>query len=63
MVTHLCCETTARSAFCRGFSVIFPPDATASYNRGLHQASLLTLCHGFVYPMLVDDIVAGLEQA
>lgn len=63
VVTHLCCETTARSAFCRGFSVVFPPDATASYNRSLHQASLLTLCHGFVYPMPVDDIVAGLEQA
>jgi bifunctional isochorismate lyase/aryl carrier protein len=62
VVTHLCCETTARCAFLRGFSVVFPPDATASYNRALHQASLLTLCHGFVIPMPVDDIVAGLEQ-
>jgi len=62
VVTHLCCETTARSAFCRGFSVIMPPDATASYNRSLHQASFLTLCHGFVSPLPVDDCIAALEQ-
>jgi bifunctional isochorismate lyase / aryl carrier protein len=62
VVTHLCCETTARSAFCRGFSVVFPPDATASYNRTLHQASLLTLCNGFVYPLMVEDCIAGLQK-
>jgi bifunctional isochorismate lyase / aryl carrier protein len=61
VVTHLCCETTARCAFLRGFSVVFPPDATASYNRQLHLASLLTLCNGFIYPLMVEDFITGLK--
>jgi len=47
VMTHLCCATTARSAFMRGFEIYFPVDATATYNRRFHEATLLTLGHGF----------------
>jgi isochorismate hydrolase len=61
LVTHLCCETTARSAFVRGFEVVFAADGTASYGEAFHLASLLNLSHGFATPMFVQDILAALE--
>lgn len=57
VMTNLCCDTTARSAFIRGYSVYFPVDATATYNRSLHEASLLNLAHGLAYVGLVDDFL------
>lgn len=54
--THLCCETTARSAFVRGFAVFFCVDGTATYREELHRASLLTLSHGFAVPVLCEDL-------
>jgi isochorismate hydrolase len=56
VMTHLCCETTARSAFMRGYEVFFPVDGTATYTEAHHRASLLNLSHGFALPLLVDDI-------
>ena len=47
VMTHLCCETTARSAFMHGFEVFFLVDGTATYNLAFHRASLLNLSHGF----------------
>lgn len=46
VMTHLCVETTARSAFVRDFAVFVPADGTATYNRDFHAASLLNLSHG-----------------
>lgn len=63
VMTHLCCETTARSAFVRGFSVFLPVDATATYNEDFHFGSLLNLSHGFGVPVLASDILAALEGA
>lgn len=62
VMTHLCCETTARSAFMRGFQVFFPVDGTATYNEAFHRASLLNLAHGFATPVLVQDILTSLEM-
>jgi len=62
VMTHLCCETTARSAFMRGFEVFFAVDGTATYNEALHQASLLTLSHGFATLILVDGILGRLQE-
>jgi isochorismate hydrolase len=59
VMAHLCCETTARSAFMRGFQVFFTVDATASYNRQFHQASLLNLSHGFAVPVLSEQVLAS----
>jgi bifunctional isochorismate lyase / aryl carrier protein len=60
-MTHLCCETTARSAFMRGFEVFFTMDGTATYNEQLHRASLLTLSHGFALPVLMDELLRLME--
>jgi isochorismate hydrolase len=57
VLTHLCCETTARTAFMKGYEVYFTINGTASYNENFHRASLLNLAHGFVYPVLVEEIV------
>lgn len=58
VMTHLCCETTARSAFMHGFNVFFPIDGTATYSEAHHRASVLNLAHGFAVPLLVDDILS-----
>lgn len=57
VMTNLCCETTARSAFVRGFSVFFTVDGTATYNEEFHKATLLNLSYGFAIPILCDDLV------
>jgi isochorismate hydrolase len=56
VMTHLCCETTARSAFTRGFEVFFCVDGTATYTEEVHRASLLNLSHGFAIPVLSEEI-------
>jgi isochorismate hydrolase len=61
VMTHLCCETTARSAFMHGFEVFFPVDGTATYNLAFHQASLLNLAHGFASVVLMRDIMAAIR--
>lgn len=57
VMTHLCCETTARSAFVRGFEVIFTIDGTATYNEEHHLATLLNLAHGFAHPVLTGELL------
>jgi isochorismate hydrolase len=61
VMTHLCCETTARSAFMKGFGVFFPVDGTATYNLAFHRASLLNLAHGFASVVLMRDILAAIR--
>ncbi len=62
VMTHLCCETTARSAFVRGFEVFFPVDGTATYNQQFHQATLTNLAHGFAHLYLIADILTFFES-
>ena len=47
VLTHLCCETAARSAFVRGFEVYIAADALTSSTEELHLGSLLGLANGF----------------
>ncbi len=47
VMTHLCCETTARSAFVRGFNVIFPIEGTLTQNAELHEGTIRAISHGF----------------
>jgi bifunctional isochorismate lyase/aryl carrier protein len=58
--THLCCESTARSAFMRGLAVFLIIDGTATWNRELHFASLRSLAHGCTVPFLTADLLAAL---
>jgi isochorismate hydrolase len=57
VMTHLCCETTARSAFMRGFGVYFAVDGTATYREEFHRASVLNLSHGFAVPVMIDELL------
>jgi isochorismate hydrolase len=61
VMTHLCCETTARTAFMHGYEVFFPVDGTATYNLAYHRASLLTLAHGFANLVFVKDILTAIR--
>lgn len=62
VMTHLCCESTARSAFMRDFEVLFAIDGTATYNRQFHHSTLLNLAHGFAVPLLVEDIMEKMAK-
>jgi len=62
VMTHLCCETTARTGFVRGFEIFFTIDGTATANEDFHVATLLNLAHGFASPVLVDDLIHGFEE-
>jgi len=62
VMTHLCCETTARSAFVRGFEVFFTINGTATYNENFHMATLLNLSHGFAIPLLVEELLSFLKD-
>jgi bifunctional isochorismate lyase/aryl carrier protein len=57
VMTHLCCETTARSAFVHGFEVWFAVDGTATQNEEFQRATLLNLSHGFATPVMVDEVL------
>lgn len=62
VMTHLCCETTARAAFVRGFDVFFLIDGTATYNEDHHLATLLNLSHGLAAPVLTYEIMVAVNQ-
>jgi len=57
VATHLCCETTARSAFQRGFHVLIAADATASQDEALHVGALRSLAHGFAHVLPASQLL------
>ena len=57
VVTHLCCESTARDAFMKDYTVYFVVDATATDTEDLHLSSLKTLSDGFILPVKTQKIV------
>lgn len=61
VMTHLCCDATARDAFMHDFNIYFIVDATASYNEDLHLSSLKTLSHGFVNPICTGDLIEKIK--
>lgn len=63
VMTHLCVETTARSAFVRDYAVFIPADATATYTREFHRGSLLGLAHGVARVVTAREILAAAEVA
>ena len=62
VLTHLCCETTVRSAFVNGYDILFPINGTATYNKKYHKNSLVNLSHGFAVPVLMEDIITKIEK-
>ena len=61
VLTNLCCETTARSAFMRGFHVFFLDDGTRPYTEDMHKASLLNLSYGFATIVNTQDVLRALS--
>ena len=61
VMTNLCCETTVRSAFCKGFEVFFPIDATAAYNYNFHLATFQNLAYGFTPAILTHELIKEFE--
>ncbi|UCE37661.1 MAG: cysteine hydrolase [Thermoplasmata archaeon] len=62
VMTHLCCETTAREAFMKDFEVFFVVDATATQNEELHLSTLRTLSDGFAVPVTTKEILKEIEE-
>jgi len=60
VLTNLCCETTARSAFMRGFHVFFLDDGTRTYTEDMHKATLLNLSYGFATIVNTQDVLRAL---
>ena len=56
VLTHLCCETTARTAFVRGFEVYVPVDGTASSSERLHLSSLSGLADGVAIVNTISEV-------
>ena len=61
IMTHLCCESTARDAFMKDYEVYFVIDATATETENLHLSSLKTLTDGFVIPLKTDTILKEIK--
>jgi isochorismate hydrolase len=59
VMTHLCCETTARDAFMRGYEVFFVADGNATDNQDLHLSTLKTLADGFAIPVATREILCS----
>ncbi len=57
VLTHMCVETTARSAFCRGFEVYIPADGTATGREELHFHSLLAAADAVAMITSVDEVM------
>ncbi len=62
VMTNLCCETTARSAFVRGFEVAMPVDATAAYNFEFHLATFLNLAYLLARPVTTMALIEAMHE-
>jgi nicotinamidase-related amidase len=57
VMTNLCCETTAREAFCRGYRVKFVADGTGTAADTMQIASLINLSYGFAEVVLTEELL------
>jgi bifunctional isochorismate lyase/aryl carrier protein len=57
VMTHLCCETTAREAFQHGYDVYFVADANATSRQETHISTLRALAHGFAHVLGTKEMV------
>ncbi len=61
VMTNLCCESTARDAYCRDYRVFFLADATATVSEELHLATLMNLAYGFSFVCTTEDVLASIR--
>ncbi|ABR29911.1 cysteine hydrolase [Thermosipho melanesiensis] len=61
VMTHLCCETTARSGFVRGYNIVMVEDALWDKDEFYHFLSLKSLAHGFAVISSTEEVLCELE--
>jgi len=61
VMTNLCCETTARSAFIHDFKVIFLSDGTATESKEMHDATLMNVAFGFGKVISCAELIENLK--
>ncbi|MGC8821249.1 MAG: isochorismatase family cysteine hydrolase [Fervidobacterium sp.] len=62
VMTHLCCETTARSGFVRGYEIVMIEDCLWDKDEWYHFASLRNLAHGFALISSSSEIIDLFEK-
>jgi nicotinamidase-related amidase len=60
-LTNLCCGTTARQAYERGFRVVVGSDVTATNDPEVHEHELMTLRYGFARVLIAEEIIKALD--
>ena len=61
VMTHLCCESSARDAFMSGLQVCVVADATASRDEDLHVGALRSMAHGVAAIRTTHQVAAALS--
>ncbi|AFG34671.1 isochorismatase family protein [Fervidobacterium pennivorans subsp. shakshaketiis] len=61
VMTHLCCETTARSGFIKGYEIVMVEDCLWDKDEWYHYASLKNLAHGFVVVSTSQEVIERLK--
>ena len=62
VMTNLCCETTLRAAFVKGFNAMMPVDATATYKKEFHTSTFINLSFGFCPVKTTSEILELLQR-
>ncbi len=62
VMTNLCCETTARDAFVRGYRVFFLADGTSTVSEDFHLATLKNLSYGFATLLSCNGLMDSVKN-
>lgn len=62
VMTNLCCETTCRSAYVRGYQTFFPVNTTAAYNMTMHQSTFNNMAFGFAQAIMSTKLIKKIEK-
>lgn len=62
VMTELCCETTARSAFVKGYDVFFLSDGTGTDDKSRHDATLRALEFGFATIVDCEEVADAIDN-
>jgi nicotinamidase-related amidase len=63
VMTDCCCDTTGRSAFCRGFETWLVSDATGSADKRQHEAGLKAWEFGFGDVISTKEVMKRLSSS
>ena len=58
VLSHLCCESTAREGFMNNFEIFYVIDGTATYTELLHKGTMFSLAHGFAECLTTKDVMS-----